>query len=174
MGCSPWGLEESDRTEQLDFHFSLSCIGEGNGNPRQCSCLENPKDREAWWAAVYAVAQSQTWLKWLSSSNTLAKKKKKGQNQIIPKWKIHFTYIWEPQLKAPSRIWLLHSKAQDPELTLEIPATSPFLMSGRESGSPPHPQLHAACQPNKEFGFQWRGSSRLCSNISECLQTHWK
>ena len=50
------------------LHFSLSCIGEGNGNPLQCSCLENPRDRGAWWAAVYGVTQSQTWLKWLSSS----------------------------------------------------------------------------------------------------------
>ena len=46
VGCSPWGLEESDTTERLHFHFSLSCIGEGNGNPLQCSCLENPRDRE--------------------------------------------------------------------------------------------------------------------------------
>ena len=69
VGCSPWGREESDRTEWLHFHFSLSCIGEGNGNPLQCSCLENPRDGGAWWATVYGVAQSQTWLKWLSSSS---------------------------------------------------------------------------------------------------------
>ena len=68
VGCSPWGREESDMTEQLHFHFSLSCIGEGNGNPLQCSCLENPRDGEAWWAAVYGVAQSRTRLRWLSSS----------------------------------------------------------------------------------------------------------
>ena len=54
-------------TEQLHFHFSLSCIGEGNGSPLQCSCLENPRDRGAWWAAVYGVTQSQTGLKQLSS-----------------------------------------------------------------------------------------------------------
>ena len=69
MGCSPWGREESDTTEQLHFHFSLSCIGEENGNPLQCSCLENPRDGEAWWAAVHGVAQSQTRLKRLSSSS---------------------------------------------------------------------------------------------------------
>ena len=69
VGCSPWGSSESDRTERLHFHFSLSCIGEGNGNPLQCSCLENPGDRGAWWAAVYGVAQSRTWLKRLSSSS---------------------------------------------------------------------------------------------------------
>jgi len=49
-----------DTTERLHFHFSLSCIEEGNGNPLQCSCLENPRDRGAWWAAVYGVAQSWT------------------------------------------------------------------------------------------------------------------
>ena len=70
VGCSPWGREESDTTEQLDFHFSLSCIGEGNGNPLQCSCLENPRDGAAWWAAVYGIAQSRTGLKRLSSSSS--------------------------------------------------------------------------------------------------------
>ena len=69
VGCSPWGLKESGRTERLHFHFSLSCIGEGNGNPLQYSCLENPRDRGAWWAAVYGVAQGQTRLKQFSSSN---------------------------------------------------------------------------------------------------------
>ena len=68
VGCSPWGREESDTTERLHFHFALSCIGEGNGNPLQCSCLENPRDGGAWWAANYGVAQSWTRLKRLSSS----------------------------------------------------------------------------------------------------------
>ena len=67
VGYSPSGLEELGTTEQLHFYFSLSCIGEGNGNPLQCSCLENPRDRGAWWAAVYGVAQGRTQLKWLSS-----------------------------------------------------------------------------------------------------------
>ena len=70
VGCSPWGRYVSDTTERLHFHFSLSCIGEGNGNPLQCSCLENPRDGGAWWAAVYGVAQSRTRLKWLSSSSS--------------------------------------------------------------------------------------------------------
>ena len=69
-GCSPWGRWGSDTTERLHFHFSLSCIGEGNGNPLQCSCLENPRDGGAWWAAVYGVTQSRTRLKWLSSSSS--------------------------------------------------------------------------------------------------------
>ena len=69
VGGSPWGCEESDMseesdtTERLHFHFSLSCIGEGNDNPLHCSCLENPRDGGAWWAAIYGVAQSWTRLK---------------------------------------------------------------------------------------------------------------
>ena len=70
VGCSPWGRKESDTTEWLHFHFSLSCIGEGNGNPLQCSCLENPRNRGAWCAAIYGVAQSRTRLKRLSSSSS--------------------------------------------------------------------------------------------------------
>ena len=68
VGCSPRGRKESDRTERLHFHFSLSCIGEENDNPLQCSCLENPRDGGAWWAAIYGVTQSSR-LKWLSSSS---------------------------------------------------------------------------------------------------------
>ena len=73
----PW-MEEPGRLQSMGLRrvghdwatsLSLSCIGEGNGNPPQCSCLENPRDGGAWWAAIYGVAQSQTWLKWLSSSN---------------------------------------------------------------------------------------------------------
>ena len=70
VGCSPWGRWGSDTTERLHFHFSLSCIGEGNGNPLQRSCLENPRDGGAWWAAVCGVTQSQTRLNWLSSSSS--------------------------------------------------------------------------------------------------------
>ena len=90
VGCSPWGCEESDTTErlhfftliyvyiyiytdmteQLHFHFSLLCTGEGKGNPLQCSCLENPRDGGAWRAAIYGVAQSWTRLKRLSSSSS--------------------------------------------------------------------------------------------------------
>ena len=70
MGCRPWGHKESDTTERLHFHFSLSRIGEGNGNPLQCSCLENPRDGGAWRAAVSGVTQSWTRLKRLSSSSS--------------------------------------------------------------------------------------------------------
>ena len=68
VGYSPGGCEETDTTGWLHFHFSLSWIGEGNGNPLQCSCLENPRDGGAWQAAIYGVTQNRTWLKWFSSS----------------------------------------------------------------------------------------------------------
>ena len=70
VDCSPWGCEELDMTEQLPFQFSLSCIGESDGNSLQRSCLENPRDGGAWWAAVYGVTQSRTRLKRLSSSSS--------------------------------------------------------------------------------------------------------
>ena len=75
-----------DTTEQLHFHFSLTCIGEGNGNPLQCSCLENPRDRGAWWAAVSGVSQSQTRLKRLSSSSS--------SNLFIHKSSLIFFYFY--------------------------------------------------------------------------------
>ena len=87
MGSLEW-----DTTERLHFHFSLSCTGEGNGNPLQCSCLENPRDGAAWWAAVYGVAQSRARLKRLSSSSSMLsktvpftkKKKKKIKKKSMP------------------------------------------------------------------------------------------
>ena len=69
-GCSPWGYWGLDMTEWLHFHFSLSCMGEGNGNPLQCSFLENPRDAGAWWVAIYGVAQSRARLKRLSNSSS--------------------------------------------------------------------------------------------------------
>ena len=94
VGCSPWGRKQSDTTEWLHFHFSLSCIGEGNGNPLQCSCLENPRDGGAWWAVIYGVAQSRTRLKWLSSSSSCTYSvfvfkihKRQSNNSLL--WKKH-------------------------------------------------------------------------------------
>ena len=99
-GCSSWGREESDPTEQLHFHFSLSCIGKGNGNPVQCSCLENPRDGGAWWVPVYGVAQSQIWLK--------------QQQQHHAKCAKHFNnsgscYCWEKNTKTDFviMVWML-------------------------------------------------------------------
>ena len=97
VGCSPWGRSELDRTERLHFHFSLSCIGEGNGNPLQYSCLENPRDRGAWWAAVYGVAQSQTRLKRLSSSSSSRLQNPVGDTLgkwMIPSCEITMSFIF--------------------------------------------------------------------------------
>jgi len=86
VGCSPWGREEADMTERLHFHFSLSCIGEGNGNPLQCSCLENPRDGGAWWAAIYGVAQGQT----TEATAAAANKEKRGLDGFIGE--VHQTF----------------------------------------------------------------------------------
>ena len=101
VGCSPWGCEELDTTELLHFHFSLSCIEEGNGSPLQCSCLENPRDGGAWWAAVHGVAQGRTRLKRLSSSSSSASflnyfRGKKEKDLLIKHIKIdsQLTYLW--------------------------------------------------------------------------------
>ena len=85
VGCSPWGRSESDTTERLHFYFSPSCIGEGNGNPLQYSCLENPRDRGACWAAVYGVVQSWTRLKRLSSSSSSKNNVKGKENENFQK-----------------------------------------------------------------------------------------
>ena len=89
VGYILWGREESDMTERLHFHFSLSFIGEGNGNPLQCSCLENPRDRGAWWASIYGVAQSQTQLMRLSSSSS----KQKLLTSVISRDIKHLRYV---------------------------------------------------------------------------------
>ena len=88
----PW-TEEPGRLQSMGslrvghqrhhFHFSLSCIGEGNGNPLQCSYLVNPRDGGAWWAAVYGVAQSRTRLKRLSSSSSTLLRQSMGR---IRRW----------------------------------------------------------------------------------------
>ena len=86
VGCSPRGREESETTEQLHFPFSLSCIGEGNGNPLQCSCLENPRDGGACWTPVYGVAQSWIWPEWLSSSSSSVPQRVHKQNYRVGSW----------------------------------------------------------------------------------------
>ena len=133
VGCSPWGREELDKTQRLHFHFSLSCIGEGNGNPLQCSCLENPRARGASWAAVYGVAQSQTRLKQLSSSSRQVWRSDKGlgrktswgatklrsskKNQLrsskfscLPSFSYTFSYFYNAHIQAGhclhTKIWM--------------------------------------------------------------------
>ena len=96
VGCSPWGCEESDTTERLHFQFSLSYIGEGNGNPLQCSCLENPRDGGAWWAAISGIAQSRTRLKRLSSSSSSSRAWKQSAKRcpLTDKWIKKLCYIY--------------------------------------------------------------------------------
>ena len=85
-----------DTTKQLHFHFSLSCIGEGNGNPLQCSCLENPRDRGAWRAAVYGVAHSWTGLKRLSSSSTGRKPPNSDYSNLFVRFFFFFCISHKP------------------------------------------------------------------------------
>ena len=120
VGWSPWGRDESDTTERLHFHFSLSCIGEGNGNSLRCSCLENPRDGGAWWAAIYGVTQSRTRLKRLSSSMygcdswTI----KKAECQRIDAFEL---WCWRRLLKVPQTARSNQSilKEISPEYSLE-------------------------------------------------------
>ena len=83
-GLQSMGSQKSDTTERLHFHFSLSCIGEGNGNPLQCPCLENPRDSGAWWAAVYGVAWSWTRLKGLCSSSSSSRALNQNSTECSP------------------------------------------------------------------------------------------
>ena len=101
VGCSPWGRKESDTTERLHFHFSLSCIGDGNGNPLQCSCLENPRDGGAWWAAVYGVTQSRTRLKRLSRTGH-------GESSGTQMWSGRASHL-------PRAVWIQMWETESPQ-----------------------------------------------------------
>ena len=88
-GRSPWGRWGLGTIQWLHFHFSLSCIGEGNGNPLQCSCLENPRDGGAWWAAIYGVTQSRTRLKQLSNSSSILQRRQWYPTPVLLPGKSH-------------------------------------------------------------------------------------
>ena len=118
VGCSPWGCEESDTTEWLHFHFSLWCIGEGNGNLLQCSCLENPRDGGAWWAAVYSVTQSQTRLKRLSSSSSSNMTKKSTSVFILNQ-----AWTWRTSTCCP------YPSLSHCSLLFLLPSYSPLLLT---------------------------------------------
>ena len=113
VGCSPWGCEELDTTERLHFHFSLSCIGEGNGNPLQCSCLENPREGGAWWAAVYGSHRvGQDWSDLAAAVS---------ENKMFFSYMIKSTHSFSKILLARScfknlhtlNFWRFHSKTQE-------------------------------------------------------------
>ena len=103
VGCIPWGRYESVTTERLHFHFSLSRNGEGNGNPLQCSCLENPRDGRAWWAALYGVAHSRTRLKQLSSSSS-----SRTSSDGFPRISLSFLGLQRHCSDPPSSHGILH------------------------------------------------------------------
>ena len=130
VGCSPWGHEELDTTERLAFHFSLSCIGEGNGNPLQCSCLENPGDGGAWWATVYGVTHSRTRLKWLSSSSSPYLIKKSILLQNFSCEKVHY------KIPSPLNVSVQFSPVAQLCLTLRV-----VPMDCSTPGLPVHHQL---------------------------------
>ena len=94
VGCSPWGHEESDTTERLHSHFS--CLGEGNGNPLQCSCLENPRGGEAWWGAVYGVALSHDWRDLAAAM---------WQDTIVGDWMLYLTQSHKVIIIIPLYRW---------------------------------------------------------------------
>ena len=121
--CSPWGRWGSDTTERLHFHFSLSCTGEGNGDPLQCSCLENPRDGGAWWAAVYGVTQSRTQLKWLSSNT-----KHRRCRQIPTKWD-RFQHQCIQMNQFPDRVNLPYKTNELIPMRLPPPTTASFQMN---------------------------------------------
>ena len=100
VGCSPWGRKNRTRLSDFTFTFHFHGIGEGNGNPLQCSCLENPRDRGAWWAAVYGVARSPTRLKRLSSSSSSS-----SSSRVVVK--TQSTYV--KSLERMSNPWLVQS-----------------------------------------------------------------
>ena len=102
VGCSPWSRYQSDTTKRLHFHFSLSYTGGGNGNPLQCSCLENPRDGGAWWAAFYGVAQIRTRLKRLSSSSS--------SSACV--WNLERWYWWT-YLQGKNRDWDIENRLMD-------------------------------------------------------------
>ena len=132
VGYSPWGLEESDTTERLPFHFSLSCIGEGNGNPLQCSCLENPRDGRAWWAAISGVAQSRTWLKRLSSSSSSSSPRyqpttsKANGPEHSRTWSIYacFHIFCHSPFPLPRHLLPIHSQPGKAKYCICFPGTS--------------------------------------------------
>ena len=127
VSCNPWGRKESDTTERLHFHFSLSCIGEGNGNPLQCSCLENPRDGGAWWAAVYGVAHSQTRLKRLSSSSSDGQEHF-NRKSLKPNSRIEWKTEWgRSKISSTSCSFMLTEKSKRAVLCRKSTTTSRFI-----------------------------------------------
>ena len=125
------GLLELDTTERLHFHFSLSCIGEGNGNPLQCSCLENPRDGRAWWAAICGVAQSWTLLKRLSSSSS-SNNFEKSVSSLRLLFPPHSTHVQTRELLLIHRMPLRTGMTLCPNYLATLSSSRPQAPWGRE------------------------------------------
>ena len=132
VGHSPWGREESDTTERLHSHFSLSCTGEGNSNPPQCSCLENPRDGGAWWAAVYGVAQS-----WPRLKDLAAAAGPQRLIQLAKGWPSH-NICHLPLTLCPQQTLIINHHISPP---LAARATVLLTYSSCSLPSPPHPPI---------------------------------
>ena len=140
-GCSSWCRWGLDTTEQLHFHSSLSCIGEGNSNPLQFFCLENPRDGGAWWAAVYGVAQSRTRLKWLSSSRgEEGREKAVAPHSSTLAWKI-------PWMEEPGRLQSMGLRRVGHDWAISLSLSS----IGGGNGNP----LQCSCLENPRDGGAW-------------------
>ena len=136
-------------TERLHFDFSLSCIGEGNGNPPQCSCLENPRDKGAWWAAVYGVAQSGTWLKQLSSSTS----KHRGENFLS-------LFSWNDSLKA--------------DLAAQLEGIKKWFRDQEANFKPRAPKWHGSTYPFfRPRGTQVSRTQIFCPSLLSFILLKW-
>ena len=168
VGCSPWGCKESDTTEQLHFHFSLLCIGEGNSNPLQCSCLENPKDGGASWAAVHGVAQSRTWLSDLAAAAAggfgLSENPGTGKNHTAPEIS-HDQCNTEKNFVLRARCSVQFSSVQS------VVSDSLWPYGRQHAGLPCPSPIHGACS-NSYPSSQWSRPTTLSSvwvNINHSL-----
>ena len=153
VGCSPWCGKESDMTERVHFHFSLSCLGEGSDNPLQCSCLENPRDRGTWWAAVYGVAQSRTRLKRLSSSSS------SRISSVAPSC----LTLCDPMHRSTSGLPVHHQ-------LLEFTQTHVHWVS--DAIQPPHPLPPAFSLSQHQGLFKWVSSLHQVAKVLEFQLQH--
>ena len=175
VGCSPWCRWESDTTEWLPFHFSLSCIGAGNGNPLQCYCLENPRDRGACWASVCGVAQGRTRLTRLSSSSLLSRELLMRQfsnhfwytlnwrnfTTLCEKWLFEKVQLYSCLFCLTSFCQLIHRNCILQALTRENSSDLIFISCDMES-------CHFLLQPLFDLVYFWR----QC--LSDVLSSFWE
>ena len=148
-GLQSMGRWESGMTEWLHFHFLLSCIGEGNGNPLQCSCVDNPRDTGAWWAAVFGVAQSWTRLKRLSSSSS---------SSLVVQWCLTLCDPLDSSLPGSS----VHGIFQ--ERILEWVA-----ISYCRGSSPPRVWTHLSCLGRQSL-YHWAAWEALIVNYTVTIR----